>query len=434
MRRPPPRAYGPTMDTAVMSAQRVVELPAAEAAAKLPGTLVERGVSLHIDRSNPRPGTVTPGSRRFPAIWVAKHRSGQGYVEVGPLSARMAVVEVALSRRAAPHHADALRDHLEGRPRRPLEPARRRPPRHTLVAIALLGTITAAAVPGLHILTRPQPVSFETATARYRAAVLEHPEPTTAAPPPAAEPAPAPDATVVTDDPSAGTTTPDTPVPAEPAPEETPAGPPEPAGPAGQQPAQALPEPGVYRYATTGWEELSMPGSRRSFPSETAQTVTHTACGFQVTWQPLEERSDTFELCVEGNRTVLASVTTYRAFFGQAHEQHFTCAEVPAPAGAVWSVRCSDDANTVMHVTARAEARETLTVAGQAVETLRMRMDSQLEGDTSGTRNALMWFRDGDGLLVRTEVSSDLRVQGPFGPVQYREEHSLHLADPTAHR
>jgi glutaconyl-CoA/methylmalonyl-CoA decarboxylase subunit gamma len=153
------------MDAALVSEQRIVELPAADAAANLPAAVVEGGVTLHIERSHPSPGTATTGSRRFPATWVAEHGRGQGYVEVGPLSARMAFVEVAVPREATRGHAETLRNDLEGRPHRPPTPARPPQEGRRLVAVGgLLVVLVAAAVPGFHLLTRPQPVSVETAT------------------------------------------------------------------------------------------------------------------------------------------------------------------------------------------------------------------------------------------------------------------------------
>jgi hypothetical protein len=410
------------MVNAVVTDQRIVHLPASEAVARLPAGVRGKGVSVRIDRTQPAPGTATPHSERFPATWQARRARGQGYVEVGPLSEQACLVEVGLPRRAMRDQAELLRNRIEGRPTPAPVPARTARPR---LRWAVAGVVVALVT--VQLWTAPEPVTIEVATARYRAAVAPaepHQDP---GPPDGMEGAapPRPPAPAPVEQP--GPVAAEASEPAEPSESEEPVSAERPA------PEPAVPEPGVYRYDTSGWEELSMPGSRRSFPSETAQTVTHTACGFQVGWQPLEERADTFELCVGDGRAVLASVTTYRSFFGNAHEQRFTCTEVPAPGGVAWSVRCSDE-GTTMHVSSRLEERVVLAVDGQQVETVRVRMESRLEGDTSGTRRALMWFREGDGLLVRTEVEADLRVQGPFGPLRYREEHRLHLADLTARR
>lgn len=453
---------------AVIPTQRVATLAADEATDRLPAQLSCAGVSIAIDRTRPQAGTSVVGAQRFPVTWTRGRRSGSGYVEIGRLSDHAAVVEVALPAGVAVDAAQELRDRLEGRPE-PAPPAASSPRGRAGIVLGAVVVLLVMGTASALLLDRPQPISVETATARFREApgdaAWEGPaEPPAEAREPEDAAPDAQEAVTATedvapertdgsaDDPGAQPlAVPQPPEPTPPAADDEPpaevaaAGPasepasaaaPPPDQPAPQPPApqRRRPEAGVYRYATTGWEELSTPGSRRSFPAETAQTVTHTDCGFTQRWQPFEERSDTFALCTaDGGHMVLAHAEVHRAFYGHGHDQRFTCEPTAAPPGAAWAARCDDGDATTMEVTARPAGEEVLDVAGQPVPTRKVLLDSHLEGDTAGDRRAVSWLAE-DGLLVRTEVTSDLRVQGPFGPVRYREEHQLQLADRTPSR
>jgi hypothetical protein len=62
-------------ETMTTSAHRIVALPLAEAAARLPATVKGAGVALHVDRERVAPGTLVSGSKRYPARWSRGHLS-----------------------------------------------------------------------------------------------------------------------------------------------------------------------------------------------------------------------------------------------------------------------------------------------------------------------------------------------------------------------
>ncbi len=60
----------------------------------------------------------------------------------------------------------------------------------------------------------------------------------------------------------------------------------------------ALPEPGVYTYATSGRESIdALDGRHHDYPGQTTITVRHDGCGAVFDWRPLAERSDDMVIC-----------------------------------------------------------------------------------------------------------------------------------------
>jgi hypothetical protein len=176
--------------------------------------------------------------------------------------------------------------------------------------------------------------------------------------------------------------------------------------------APALPSPGVYVYATTGGEQLDLPGTRHDYPAETTVIVTHDECGWRERWSPFEERWDDRVVCPGGEPS---HYVVHHEFLGQADERQFVCEQDACSDGAVTSEREVTD-----------EGRDTITIDGTDVEVVHTRVDETTTGDSVGPVVS-HWWRTDDGLLVRHTTVVHMTSQTVVGEVAYDEEITLEL-------
>lgn len=199
---------------------------------------------------------------------------------------------------------------------------------------------------------------------------------------------------------------------------------------AGAGPAETLPAPGVYVYDTSGYEEVSIPGSRRDYPSQTTITVQPAGCGVVETWQPFEQHTERTTLCLSPTGLLMASYFVEVAFYGQTSTTTVVCGADAyvvrdgAKAGQTWSFTCSSAqvkaANEVTFI-----GLETIDVAGRPILTRHVHIDTSTIGakGARGNSPADYWFAaGGPELLVRNTgtVRSD-------GSVSYTETYDLEL-------
>ena len=89
----------------------------------------------------------------------------------------------------------------------------------------------------------------------------------------------------------------------------------------------SLPEPGVYRYTTTGFEHVDVfGGSTHQYPRTTTLTVTDDGCGVLLRWDLLQERREEWRLCVDDRGVVWqTSGAFYHEFFQHGQVDAMTC-------------------------------------------------------------------------------------------------------------
>ncbi len=213
-----------------------------------------------------------------------------------------------------------------------------------------------------------------------------------------------------------------------------------PAAVAPPAPAEAeLPELGVYRYATSGHESVSVPGSGRDFPEETAITITDSDCGVLETWQPFEEHEEHNLVCPDGPNTRLAAFESDIVFYGQTDREEFTCdpaasfGSADLQSGQRWSFTCSAETTTAeSHATL--VGHEQLTVADTVVDSVHVRVDTTLTGHEQGNSTNDYWFRTSDTLLIKNTGTIHSRSSGSFGSTDYTETYDLLLTSLTPAR
>jgi len=195
--------------------------------------------------------------------------------------------------------------------------------------------------------------------------------------------------------------------------------------------------PGVYRYATEGFERIGgpLPG-RLSYPRTTRITVERYGCTLSERWEARPERYAEWRYCVTGATWRLRSVTDYHEFFGNAQRRAYRCSgrRVPRPSRIPerfsWTDRCRARRTKAV---ARGEVvgNERVPVGARRVSAVHLRVRTRLGGDVRGAYTMDSWLRRADGLLLRRSFRSDSRVDAIVGSVPAHEEYELRLRSLT---
>lgn len=203
------------------------------------------------------------------------------------------------------------------------------------------------------------------------------------------------------------------------------------------------PEQGVYVYAGTGHETLSLPGTGRAWGPRIPGIVTHAPDGcwtFQLEYNTAHSQS--VDYCPRERRLEEHSSETSHAFnlgVTTLHERIvFACdppgetIRVDADAGASWKQSCvgtSAERGTV--VTSSGVnvfvGLATVEVAGKDVAAYHYRTRRTLSGDQTGTELVDIWFRVPDGLPLRATHDIEAISPSPVGSVTYTEAGSFTL-------
>ncbi|GAC1479870.1 MAG: hypothetical protein NVS1B12_17490 [Acidimicrobiales bacterium] len=202
----------------------------------------------------------------------------------------------------------------------------------------------------------------------------------------------------------------------------------------------AGPPPGVYVYATSGHEDVSVAGgARHDYPAQTTITVTATPCGRDLRWDALAQRWDVLATCMSGSQVDLATYTTHHEFFSVRDERTYSCPPGTAirPAtttpGASGHGQCST-AGATSTVESSVRGVDNIVVGTVAVPALHVHIVQILTGQTSGTRTTDAWFALSNDLLVRSDTTVNGRSKTPIGESNYFEVANLTLTSLTPQR
>jgi hypothetical protein len=209
---------------------------------------------------------------------------------------------------------------------------------------------------------------------------------------------------------------------------------------AGRQadPTAALPAAGVYRYRTTGGEQLSFGGIARSFPDATDMIVTDSSSKCATDrWEPLVQHMEGIVECPlgDGAYTITASLS-YEEIAGTKTTDTIHCPTdtylVPpnAHAGERWKTTCHSANQTVVFA-GQVVGPARVDIGGKAVSATHTRLDLTFSGAESGS-NPNDYYVSPNGLILSQSETVDMsQSAGPLGSVRYTEQMAVHLASAT---
>ena len=192
------------------------------------------------------------------------------------------------------------------------------------------------------------------------------------------------------------------------------------------------PQPGVYVYATRGFEVSHVLGARRhTYPSRTTLTISATPSGCRrERWDALATRWDATFVCFDFDLWRLVSRSQEHRFAGHTDRRTYRCTRNSTP----WKSRCTFEGTTATTRVLGTPGRHAVTIDGRHVETLLLRSRSRLRGETTGTVTTRTWILPRTGLVVRRTIAEDSSTETLVGAVRYEERTALTLTSLTPRR
>jgi hypothetical protein len=202
----------------------------------------------------------------------------------------------------------------------------------------------------------------------------------------------------------------------------------------------AVPDAGVYTYATSGRESIdALDGRHHDYPGLTTITVRHESCGAVHEWRPLEERWDETVVCPAAPGAELPMYRTHHEFFGMTDDREFVCEPgslwfpATSEAGTTWTVRCGADDVDVQR-TGTVTGLSEVEVGADTVEVLTFELHDEISGVSTGINDRVVSVVPDTGLIVELSVFVDVQNDSPIGDVHYQELYHLQLTSLTPHR
>ena len=198
----------------------------------------------------------------------------------------------------------------------------------------------------------------------------------------------------------------------------------------------SLVAPGVYQYATRGFDRVdALTGARHDYPEITTMTAVPYGCGVRLRWDIAVERWDSWDWCLDGGALRQSGWVGYHEFFGTPGRNDYTCAGDPrpldAPAGTTWQMTCRMADRTTTTFTGTVIEATTLTVAGSEVPVLHVRYEVEVVGESTGHQTVEGWYRITDGLPVREHLTIATKQDTVIGTTNFDEDYTIDLLTPT---
>jgi hypothetical protein len=199
-----------------------------------------------------------------------------------------------------------------------------------------------------------------------------------------------------------------------------------------------LPAAGVYTYATSGGEKVSMLGAEHDYPETTHAIITHSGdCGWHIEHRIIEEHVDQFSRCSAAGMFQLQGVSREVEFFSQRDGIDYMCqspfdyvaaADVP---GTTHRAVCVSDHNDRLEMTVTVLERGTRTIAGTTVPTIAYRADWKMTGKATGWARTEVVADATTGLMLQEHRIVDTDANAVFGDVHYSEDVRFNLLSLT---
>lgn len=191
----------------------------------------------------------------------------------------------------------------------------------------------------------------------------------------------------------------------------------------------ALPQPGVYRYTTTGREHIdALGGTEHEYPLETTITVTTEGCGVRLRWDLLVERYEEWHLCLDdtGTRIELQrEAVQFHEFYGQQRTDEVVCAETvpvaPPPEPGTRIARDCTLAGEPWFPVWTAVSSSELAVESTTVPVGVFEATIEVDDDEFWEHSRQTWALGPDGLPIVIGYEMSSRNPSPLGGTVYTE-------------
>jgi hypothetical protein len=195
-----------------------------------------------------------------------------------------------------------------------------------------------------------------------------------------------------------------------------------------------LPPPGVYRYRTTGGEQLNVGDIGRSFPATSEMIVTEDGCA-TMKWEPLVQHVEGLVECREQNGSLFVKAAlSYEEIAGTKTTSVIQCPAstyfVPADwfTGERWNSTCHSDGEKVV-ISGEVLGASWVEVGQVREPAVHTRLTLFFSGSESGTNPNDYWVSVHNGLILRQRETVDIAEKtGPVGSVRYTEQMAITLA------
>lgn len=195
-----------------------------------------------------------------------------------------------------------------------------------------------------------------------------------------------------------------------------------------------LPPTGVYRYRTTGGEQLSFAGISRSFPGSTNLIVTQAAKCATLNWEPITQHTEGWVECLQnGGGLSITSSPSYEQIAGTQNSTVLSCESgtyfvPPHPfVGERWHTACHMPGEKIVF-SGDVLAIASVKIGALTVPALHTHITLVFSGSESGTNPSDFWVSSLNGLILREHETADLSQQaGPLGSVRYAEQMTIGL-------
>jgi hypothetical protein len=204
-------------------------------------------------------------------------------------------------------------------------------------------------------------------------------------------------------------------------------------GPLSARPGE--PEPGVYRYSTSGEESvdaaLGILGTSHRYGGVSTISLIPTRCGTVQRWEVLATRWTEVADCREQGGYRLVSVDEMHEFFGVRRGVLYRCREPVRPGptklrpGMGWKGRCATD-DSSRESRFRVLGFERVRVGDRSFEAVHTMTRLRLLGKYSGSASQEDWRRRSDGLLLRRISRTDGSVDGAVS-ADYAESYEIKI-------
>jgi len=195
------------------------------------------------------------------------------------------------------------------------------------------------------------------------------------------------------------------------------------------------PQPGVYVYATRGYEVSHVLGTRRHpYPARTTITVSVTSRGcLRTRWDVLVTRYDATLACPHATAAPRSmNQSEEHEFAGHVDRRAYVCTRSSSsgPArlatGARWHSSCAIGGTTTVDDGVVVGPR-TLTLDGARTRTVLLRTSTRVSGETTGAGTTFTWVLPATRLVVRRTIANASTTQTIVGGVRYEERATLAL-------